>query len=259
MQQVAQNRQGYPQNSRYPQSGRYPQDDNGYPQGGRYPQDDSGYPQGGRYPQDNGGYPQDNGRYPRDNGRYPQDSGQYPQDGSRYPQDNGRYPQGGGRPSRDRGDSPSSQYRTYSEDVYSIAVPDNWREMRDNNEVTFAPQGGYNQGQGITQGIIVGVTRAASRNLQQATDQYISSLTQENPNLQKQTDYQQGTVGGRNGLGVTLSNVSDITGRPEYVIVYTTLLRNGNMFYMVGVAPQDQFQRYQGDFQNILRSIQIND
>jgi hypothetical protein len=47
----------------------------------------------------------------------------------------------------------------------------------------------------------------------------------------------------------TLTNVSEVTGRGESVTVFTTLLRDGNFFYCIAVAPQDEYQAYQRPFQ----------
>jgi hypothetical protein len=39
--------------------------------------------------------------------------------------------------------------------------------------------------------------------------------------------------------------------------VFTTQLRDGNLFYAVAVAPQDVFQNYRGVFDKIVSSIQL--
>jgi hypothetical protein len=41
--------------------------------------------------------------------------------------------------------------------------------------------------------------------------------------------------------------------------VYTTMLRNGNLFYAIGVAPRDEFGNYQGTFQRVVDSVQLNE
>ena len=63
----------------------------------------------------------------------------------------------------------------------------------------------------------------------------------------------------RNALAISLSNVNEATGRAEIVTVYTTLLRNGDLFYMISVAPQNDYVNFQTAFRNILSSIQLND
>ena len=53
------------------------------------------------------------------------------------------------------------------------------------------------------------------------------------------------SLSGRDGLVAALNNVSEVTGRGETVTVFTTLLRDGNLFYCNAVAPQDEYQAYE--------------
>jgi Zn-dependent protease with chaperone function len=158
---------------------------------------------------------------------------------------------------------PSGRYRAYTEgQLFRVSVPDNWRELSGNNDVWFAPEGAYGSVQGtsvFTHGVNFGVAQAQSNNLQQATDAYIGQLVQGRRNMRQQGGYQRGTIDRHNALAITLSNANEATGQTEVVTVYTTLLRNGGLFYMIAVAPQDEYRNYQGAFTNILRSIQLND
>ena len=176
--------------------------------------------------------------------------------GQRYPQ-NGRYPDNGRVGGRV--EYPSSRYRTYTEgNLFRVSVPDNWREMRSEDSVWFAPEGAYGQNT-FTHGVNLGVARTQSNNLRQATAEFINGLAQGSRNMRPQSDYIQGSVAGREALGMTLSNLNEVTGRTEIVIVYTSMLRNGNLFYMISVAPQNEYNNYEAVFQNVLRSIQLND
>ncbi|HEY3128531.1 MAG TPA: M48 family metallopeptidase [Acidobacteriota bacterium] len=176
-------------------------------------------------------------------------------------------PRGGQYPSSGqvggRVEHPSSRYRTYREgNLFEVSVPENWRELAGNDSVTFAPDGAYGQtgGQSVfTHGVQIGVTRNEIHDLRQATDEFIQSLMQGNSRLRQQSGYQRGNVGGREGLAVSLNNVSEVNGRPEIVAVYTTLMSDGNLFYVIAVAPRDEFGSYQGAFQRVTRSIQIYD
>ena len=202
-------------------------------------------------------------RYPQqDNQRYPQQGDQrYPQqDDQRYPQGDQRYPQQGGR--QRQVEYPSTRFRTYSGNYFRIGVPDNWRELPANDNVTFAPEGAYTNLQGefvYTHGIQVGTTRGTSGSLRTATDQLINELVQGNRSLRRNGGYEQEYVGRRDGLSISLSNVSEVTGRPEIVTVYTTMLRSGGLFYLIAVAPQDEVQNYQTTFLGILRTVELSD
>lgn len=193
----------------------------------------------------------------RGQGRAPSSS-EIAQSGQRYPSQNGDYPVG------DRVGYPSSRYRTYSGgNLFRLSYPDNWREVGDgNNSIWFTPEGAYGQVQGqavFTHGVNVGVSQAQSNNLRQATDALINSLGQGNGSLRQQSGYQRTTIDGHSALAISLSNTNEATGRPEIVTVYTTLLRNGGLFYAISVAPQSNYNSFQGAFRNVLNSIRLND
>ena len=156
---------------------------------------------------------------------------------------------------------PSSRYRTYQEgNVFRVQVPDNWQELPGNNVVTFAPQGAYGSmnGAGVfTHGVEIGVARNEEHDLQTATSELIDSLRQGNPRLGRSSNPARTTVAGQQGLAIELSNISDATGGQERVAVYTTLLRDGTLFYVIGVAPSDEFGAYDNVFSRIVRSIQL--
>jgi Zn-dependent protease with chaperone function len=186
--------------------------------------------------------------------------------GQRYPtgENTGNYPDNyPNNPPRGRVDYPSTRYQNYSVfgNLVRVSVPGNWRELgSNNNSVWFAPEGGYGQSQNqeiYTHGANFGVAQTQSRNLQQATQEFLNSLGQ--GNLRQRSGFQRTTVGGRNGLTTTLSNVNEATGQPEIVTVVTTQLRNGQLFYMIAVAPENEWSSYQAAFRNVLRSVQIND
>jgi hypothetical protein len=180
----------------------------------------------------------------------------------RYPQDT-NYPEG--RQVGNRVEYPSSRYQSYTEGNFlRLSVPDNWQRLGDSNNssIWYAPNGAYGQVQGqpvFTHGVEVGLSRASSSNLQQASEQFISALGQGNQNLRQQTRFQRGTLSGHNALMMTLSNVNEATGQTELITVYTALLRNGDLFYLIGVAPQNEYNNYQGVFNNVLRSIRLSD
>lgn len=183
--------------------------------------------------------------------------------GQRYPDQGGNNNNYPSNPPQGRIDYPSSRYRTYSElGFLRVSVPDNWRELSDQGSVWFAPEGAYGSANGqsvFTHGVNFGVVQTRSRNLQQATDELLSSLQQGNSNLRARSGYQRTFVGNRNALSISLSNRNEATGQPEIVTITTTQLRNGELFYIITVAPESDYNSFQNAFRNILRSIQLND
>ncbi len=157
--------------------------------------------------------------------------------------------------------APPSSRNTYTEgNLFRVSVPSNWRELPGNNAVTFAPEGAYGTAGGrnvFTHGAQIGITRSETRDLRTATDQFIASLARGNPNLSRPSSYGGTKIGGRKGLHTALSNVSDATGRQERIDVFTILLPDGNLFYVLGVAPGERASEYQKTFSRVVKSIQI--
>jgi hypothetical protein len=158
---------------------------------------------------------------------------------------------------------PSSRFVRYNEgDVFTVTVPSNWRELPSNSSVTFAPDGAYAQSGSqsvFTHGIEFGIAGNESHDVQTATDELIDSLARGNPGMSRPSGYQSTNVGNRRGLRTRLTNTSESSRRPEAIDIYTTMLRNGNLFYAIGVAPRDEFNDYESTFQRVVGSVQLND
>ena len=144
-----------------------------------------------------------------------------------------------------------------------MAVPSNWSQVRgDQGGVTYAPQGGYfegNQGQtAFTHGVQFGVTQGGSGNLQRDTEALVQSFAKSNPQLRRAGNYQRTNVGGSRGVTTSLSNVSDVTGQQEYVNLSTVYLPDGNVLFMIGVAPQNEANTYANTFAKVRQNLQIS-
>jgi len=156
---------------------------------------------------------------------------------------------------------PSSRYTAYNEgNLFRVSVPSNWRELPGNNSVTFAPEGGYGgtDGQSVfTHGAEMGVSRNESHDLQTATDELLQELSRSNPRLRRESGYDRVNVGGHQGVRTQLSNQNEVTGRPERAKLYTSLLSDGTLFYMIGVAPENEFGTYDNVFDRVVSSLQF--
>lgn len=173
--------------------------------------------------------------------------------------------QEGSRPSGTLGrvDPPASRTRDYTEGTtFRITVPENWRELPGSNAVTFAPNGAFGQvnNQSVfTHGVQAGVERSGRADLAQATSDFIDSLARGNPRLTRRSDAMATVIAGRRALQTSLDNVSDATGGAESLLLFTTRLKDGTLFYVIGVAPATDFRTYEPTFQQVVRSIRLND
>jgi hypothetical protein len=159
---------------------------------------------------------------------------------------------------------PASQWRTYQPGNFiRISVPANWRQIGSGNTVTYAPDGGFVQTQdghsAFTHGLEVGVTQGNGGSLQQSTEQLLQSFARTNPDLRRQGGYSRTTIGGRQGLTTTLSNVSEVSGQSEAVNLSTVQLQDGTVLFMIGVAPLEDARTYLTTFSRVRQSLQFSD
>jgi Zn-dependent protease with chaperone function len=182
--------------------------------------------------------------------------------GQRYPvgENTGNYPS---NPPRGRVENPSGRFQTVNifNGGVQVSVPSNWRQVGDGSSVWFVPEGGYGTVNGqpvFTHGASFGAAQTSNRNLQRASEELINSLAQGNQNLRMSGGFQRTTLSGRNALYANLSNVNEATGQRELVRLITTQLRDGQLFYMIAVPPQNE-RNFEGAFDTIMRSLRIND
>jgi beta-barrel assembly-enhancing protease len=162
-----------------------------------------------------------------------------------------------------RVEPPSNQQRTYRPGQFlQVTVPANWTQI-DSGEggVTYAPEGGFIEADGqsaFTHGVQFGVAQGASGDLRRDTEQLLRGFVRSNPNLRNRGSRSE-PVGGRAGLTTVLSNTSNVTGRPELVSVSTTQLRNGNMLFLIAVAPEEDADDYDAAFRRVRQGVRITD
>ena len=141
--------------------------------------------------------------------------------------------------------APSASYRIYRGNVYQMNIPDNWREFSSTGLVALAPEGAivpFQGKQAFTHCVMVGVAPAASRNLQQDAGTLVANLLRENNYLRQQGNPAYAVVGGRTALEVNLSGRWPASEHDEAVVVYTTLLSTGEVFYLIAVSSQEDVQ-----------------
>ena len=137
-------------------------------------------------------------------------------------------------------------------------VPNNWEEFPAESEVWFAPKGAYGD-QGITHGALLGVYRPQNKGLSAATEEYVASVLQGNDYLRARSDYTQTSISGRQAYSIVLAGTSPVTKRTELATVYTTLMRNGDLLYVIAVMPENESRSYNTAFRNMISSIRLND
>jgi beta-barrel assembly-enhancing protease len=157
---------------------------------------------------------------------------------------------------------PSTQYRTAQGGrLFEVQVPANWQSIASNSEIKFVPPNGYGNYNGetvFTHGAEIGVTRASSNDLMDATMTLIESFRRGNPDLRTQGSPRQVRLAGRSGLAVPMVNRSALGGG-EYVGLHTTFLRDGNLFHVATIVPENEASAYQSAFSRLVNSLRLKD
>jgi hypothetical protein len=158
---------------------------------------------------------------------------------------------------------PASDFTTYTEgELVRLRIPSNWRELPASNGVTFAPDGAYGNA-GVksvfTHGLGMGLIRNDKGDLQMTTDDFIESQVLVASEPRRPHRYRKVTIADRPAIQTVLATVSEATNQPEQIEVYTTLLRNGTVLYLLAVAPRDRASDYADTFRQVVGSIEIMD
>jgi beta-barrel assembly-enhancing protease len=180
----------------------------------------------------------------------------------------GSAPSGGGGPAESVGTvgqpvpAPSSQFQKIAGGkLFEADVPSNWKGLSSNNAIKVVPPnayGAYNGQTVFTHGVQFGVARASSRDLREATRSLLTSFAQNNPELKQAGQPMDTRIAQRSALGVPLANRSAM-GKTELIGLFTTFLTDGNLFYYVTIAPEDEAPAYDPVFEKIGRSIKLKD
>ncbi|MEZ5308517.1 MAG: M48 family metallopeptidase [Pyrinomonadaceae bacterium] len=155
--------------------------------------------------------------------------------------------------------APSSRTTSFeAPNVVRVRVPVNWKQFPDQTSVQLSPEGAYGK-DGITHGALIGIYRSQQNTLERATEDYVQGILRGNTYLKQTTQYSKFTMNGRTAYATRLSGTSPITGATEYATVYTSTLKSGELFYIVGVSPANEDATYSRTFANIVRSVRFLD
>jgi hypothetical protein len=150
-------------------------------------------------------------------------------------------------------------------EYYRLSYPNDWQFARTGpGGAMVAPTDGIHSsrnGDDLTHGVMfdlfdISVSDRALT-LEQATNRLIVFIRQRNQSLRIVPGAQTQTlVSDEPGLRTVLIGRSEASGQPEVAWVVTRLYYQ-SLFYMVLVAPEDEFPLYQPVFEQMIRSVRF--
>jgi hypothetical protein len=157
---------------------------------------------------------------------------------------------------------PSGNYKQFNQGPVAIAYPDNWQASTDQNSgLTIAPSAGVSQG-AIAYGVVInGTQQTNASSLDQATQNLIQGMQQQNPGLQLSGNLSSIQVAGQEGRQANLTGTSPITQNgqnlPERDWLVTLPYQQNGLIYLVFIAPQKDFNQLRSTYQHMLQSVQL--
>ena len=157
---------------------------------------------------------------------------------------------------------PSSNYKPMrGGNVFQASVPSDWTTLASKTSIKVVPQNGYGTLDGRTVfrcGVEFGMARAETRDLKSATDAFLDAAARTNPGMRDTGPQRATTISNRSAIATTLANPSALGGE-ERIVVYTTFLANGSLFYYLTVAPDGDAPAFDEAFRRIAESIRLTD
>ena len=159
--------------------------------------------------------------------------------------------------------APSSQYREHHwrRRCFRRRFPSNWTSLASKSAIKVVPQNGYGQLDGQTvfsHGVEFGVAKAGSRDLREATNAWLNAVAQSNPELRLAGTQQAMRISQRSAIATPLVNPSPLGGQ-ERIVVYTTFLVDGSLFYYLTLVPENDAPAFQDAFRRVGESIRLTE
>jgi peptidase M48-like protein len=155
---------------------------------------------------------------------------------------------------------PSSRLVSYNGRDMDFRYPENWRVNGQGSVISLAPDGGV-VNNNLAWGMMIETfephyDREGRISLEEATDQLVDDLGRTNPNMRLSQRHERIGVNGQPALSTMLANESPVGGRETDWLV-TLLDPDGNLVYIIGVAPSADYSRYEGAFDDVISSFRL--
>ena len=165
---------------------------------------------------------------------------------------------------------PSRNFRVFDAGSYRIRYPDNWQVHGKQTSVqAIAPPEGIvrsRETSGIAYGALVSIFEPeldperdedGRISLYQASSQLIEQLQHSNPGMRVISRRQRTRVGRQRAISLTLRGPSPVRGENEMDWLVCTLQPDGTLWYIVFVAPEQDFGALRPTFEQMLDSVRF--
>jgi beta-barrel assembly-enhancing protease len=145
------------------------------------------------------------------------------------------------------------------DNAFAFVHPQNWETLAvGDSELMFAPRGAAGRRDSaayLTHGLFVGEVAAEGGDLEAATTAFLQRQLRANPDNEVQGGPRQVVLAGRAAYAAVVVGPSPVTGKIEVNLVHTTYTSGGRLFYLIAVAPEDEFESYRPAFERVVQSL----
>lgn len=160
---------------------------------------------------------------------------------------------------------PSANFKEYAarDGSFTLEYPDNWDALlssEDDSNLIFAPAGAYgqlNQSLVCTHGLFVGALSPQSADLRAANEAFVSQQLAANADFRVVRQPERITLANREAYATVVSGPSPVSGVREIDLIITTPTADGRLFYLITMAPEDEYGAYQQTFDRIIKSVRF--
>lgn len=144
---------------------------------------------------------------------------------------------------------------------FALQYPQNWDALvADDANMIFAPKGAYGQideSVVVTHGVFIGAVPPQAQDLESANAAFVQHQIESNPDFRLVRQPQAIDFGDRRGFATVVAGPSTVTGVIEVDVIYTSATADGRLFYLITMVPEDELDKYQSAFDQIIRSVRL--
>ena len=155
---------------------------------------------------------------------------------------------------------PSDSFSEFEGGAFVIGYPANWKtEDEGGTSFRIAPEAGASQ-EMITYGVVIS-TAPVSGSLAEATHALVETLQKSNPGMRAVDAPRKIKVGALHGRAVNLTANSPVQSNgqplPEHDWLVTLPRADGDMLYLVFIAPERDFAQLRATYEKMLSTVQV--
>jgi hypothetical protein len=154
---------------------------------------------------------------------------------------------------------PSESFVEFEQSKFAIGYPANWKATGEGSSFRIVPAEGASE-EVIAYGVVISIA-PSSGSLNEATEALVETLQKSNPGMHALDAPRKIRVGAMRGRAVNLVGNSPVQRNGQSLAEHDWLVTlprpDGDMLYLVFIAPEADFSQLRSTYQKMLGSVQV--